>query len=110
MATRSPDPVMQAAAYQQHLLGLLGEDDPAEVQASTRARLLAVLKEAGSGLRRTPAPGEWAVVELFGPFVDAEIVLGGRYPVGPSHHRPPLFGYAPDHAVARPASHDEPPH
>src|SRR5205823_4075322 len=44
MATASPDPVTQAAAYQQHLLGLLGQDDPAQVQAATRARLLALLE------------------------------------------------------------------
>src|SRR2546427_3943840 len=79
MATRSPDPVTQAAAYRQHLLGLLGEDDPAEVQASTRAALLALLKDAGPDLRRTPAPDEWSVLELLGHLVDAEIVMSGRY-------------------------------
>ncbi len=34
----SPDPVREAAAYQALLLAALGEDDPAEVQASTRPR------------------------------------------------------------------------
>jgi hypothetical protein len=35
-----PDPVTDAAAYQQLLIGLVGEDDPAEVQhcAVPRAR------------------------------------------------------------------------
>jgi len=96
MATASPDPVTQAAAYQQHLLGLLGQDDPAQVQAATRARLLAVLEDAGSDLRRTPAPGEWSVLELLGHLVDAEIVLSGRYRWVLSHDRPPLRGYDQD--------------
>src|SRR3989454_11726386 len=109
MATRSPDPVMQAAAYQQHLLGLLGEDDPAEVQASTRARLLAVLKDAGSDLRRSPAPGEWSVLELLGHLVDAEIVLSGRYRLVLSHDRPSLLGYDQDLWVESLRHNDESP-
>src|SRR5256886_14067901 len=103
MATRSPDPVMQAAAYQQHLLGLLGEDDPAEVQASTRARLLAVLKDAGWDPPRAPAPREGPVLELLGRLRDAEIGLPGRYRLGPSHDPPPLLGHGPDPWLERPA-------
>src|SRR5438094_10014512 len=109
MATRSPDPVMQAAAYQQHLLDLLGQDDPAEVQASTRARLLAVVKDAGSDLRQTPAPGEWSVLELLGHLVDAEIVVSGRYRWVLSHDRPPLLGYDQDRWVERLRHKDDPP-
>ena len=30
--TTSPDPVLEPRAYQQMLLGLLGDDDPHEVQ------------------------------------------------------------------------------
>jgi DinB family protein len=109
MATRSPDPVTQAAAYQQHLLGLLGHDDPAEVQASTRARLVALLQDAGPDLRKTPASGEWSVLELLGHFVDAEIVLSGRYRWVLSHDRPPLLGYDQDRWVERLRHNDEPP-
>jgi len=32
MAKTSPDPVTEGRAYQQQLLSLLGEDDPATVQ------------------------------------------------------------------------------
>jgi DinB superfamily len=109
MATRSPDPVTQAAAYQQHLLGLLGHDDPTEVQASTRARLMALLQDAGPDLRKTPAPGEWSVLELLGHLVDAEIVLSGRYRWVLSHDRPPLLGYDQDRWVERLRHNDEPP-
>ena len=107
MAAVSPDPVTQAAAYQQHLLGLLGQDDPAEVQASTRARLLAVVKDAGSDLRQTPAPGEWSVLELLGHLVDAEIVVSGRYRWVLSHDRPPLLGYDQDRWVERLRHNDD---
>ena len=109
MAAVSPDPVTQTTAYQQHLLGLLGQDDPAEVQASTRARLLAVVKDAGSDLRQTPAPGEWSVLELLGHLVDAEIVVSGRYRWVLSHDRPPLFGYDQDRWVERLHHNDDPP-
>jgi len=107
VAAVSPDPVTQAAAYQQHLLGLLGQDDPAEVQASTRARLLAVVKDAGSDLRQTPAPGEWSVLELLGHLVDAEIVVSGRYRWVLSHDRPPLLGYDQDRWVERLRHNDD---
>src|SRR2546430_9492104 len=109
MATASPDPVTQAAASQQLLPGVLGQDDPAQVQAATRARLLAVLEDAGSALRRTPAPGEWSVLELLGQLVDAEIVLSGRYRWVLSHDRPPLLGYDQDRWVERLRHNDESP-
>ncbi len=51
MAKISPDPVNEARAYQQHLLALLGEDDPASVQERTEAAVRSVLKDAGSDLR-----------------------------------------------------------
>ena len=108
-ATASPDPVTQAAAYQQHLLGLLRQDDPAEVQASTRAALLELLEDIGSDLRTTPAPGEWSVLELLGHLVDAEIVLSGRYRWVLSHDRPPLLGYDQDRWVERLRHNDDPP-
>src|ERR1700675_4849394 len=73
MAKTSPDPVAEGRAYQQLLLGLLGEDDPAEVQQVTEAALRSVLRDAGSALRGRPAPAEWSVVELLGHLVDAEI-------------------------------------
>jgi len=75
----------------------------------TPRRLLAVLKEAGSDLRRTPAPGEWSVLELLGHFVDAEIVLAGRYRLVLSHDRPSLLGYDQDRWVERLRHNDEPP-
>ena len=43
----SPDPIRDPQGYQQHLLGLLGDDDPAEVQAATPSairRLIELIK------------------------------------------------------------------
>ncbi len=48
----SPDPVSEPQAYQQHLLGLLGDDDPAVVQAATPAALRGLIDEAGDDLGR----------------------------------------------------------
>jgi len=109
VAAVSPDPVTQASAYQQHLLGLLGQDDPAEVQATTRAAILEVLTDAASDLRTRPAPGEWSVLELLGHLLDAEIVVSGRYRWVLSQDRPPLFGYDQDRWVERLRHNDDPP-
>jgi len=109
MAKTSPDPVTEGRAYQQQLLSLLGEDDPATVQQQTEAALRSVLKDAGSDLRRRPAPGEWSVVELLGHFADAEIVMAGRYRWAISQDQPPLLGYDQDQWVARLHHNDDQP-
>ena len=44
----SPDPIDDPQGYQRHLLGLLGDDDPAEVQLGAVARWRALLAEAGA--------------------------------------------------------------
>ena len=54
LRTPSPDPVSEAAAYQQHLLGLLRGDDPADVQAVTPGALRGLVAEAGDRLRVRP--------------------------------------------------------
>jgi hypothetical protein len=94
--TKSPDPVTQAAAYQQQLLSLLGEDDPAQVQAGTAAKVRAVLHDVGVDLRRRPAAEEWSVLELLGHLTDAEIVMAGRYRWVLSDEQPELPGYDQD--------------
>src|SRR5919201_4907334 len=102
MATKaSPDPITEAGAYQQHLLSLLGADDPAEVQRQTEARVRSLVNAARPALRRRPSPQEWSVLELVGHLVDAEIVLAGRYRWAVSHDRPDLIGYDQDRWVER---------
>jgi hypothetical protein len=93
---RSPDPVEDPAAYQEHLLGLLGHDDPAEVQAATPAAWRALVEETVDRVRERPAPDEWSVLECLGHAADAEIVYSGRYRWIVAHDEPPLIGYDQD--------------
>jgi DinB family protein len=109
MAKKSPDPLTEGRAYQQHLLALLAEDDPAEVQEATPGKLRPILEDAGSDLRRRPAPGEWSVLELLGHLADAEIVMSGRYRWAISQEQPPLLGYDQDQWVARLHHNDDEP-
>ena len=93
---RSPDPVDEPKAYQEHLLGLLGEDDPAEVQAGSPAAWRALVEEAADRARERPEPDEWSVLECLGHAADAEIVYSGRYRWIVAHDEPPLIGYDQD--------------
>jgi hypothetical protein len=97
----SPDPVAEAAAYVEHILGWLGEDDPAEAQATAPAAWRAILDEAGERVRDRPEPGEWSILECLGHAVDAELVSAGRYRWIIAHDEPPLIGYDQDAWVDR---------
>jgi hypothetical protein len=97
----SPDPVAEAAAYQRHLLGLLGDDDPAEVQSGTAAAWRTLLAEAGDDLRTRPEPAEWSVLECLGHATDSEMVSSTRYRWILAHDEPPLVGYDQDLWVER---------
>jgi len=92
----SPDPVREARAYQQSLLDALGDDDPAEAQATTPARIRRLIAEAGPDLRTRPAPGEWSVLECIGHVLDGEVVLAGRYRWVLAHDAPELVPYDQD--------------
>jgi hypothetical protein len=96
----------EAIAYQQQLLGLLGDDDPAEVQAATPGAIRALLAGAGADLRTRPEPAEWSVLECIGHIVDAELVSSGRYRFILAHDRPDLPGYDQD-AWAQAFHHNE---
>jgi hypothetical protein len=97
----SPDPVSDPQGYQQHLLGLLGDDDPAQVQSVTPAALRALIAEAGDDLRTTPEPDEWSVFGCLAHMTDAELVMSGRYRWVIAHDDPPLLGYDQDLWVDR---------
>lgn len=101
MATISNDALATGRAYQQQLLTLLGEDDPAQVQEGTASAVQSLLRDAGPDLQRRPAAGEWSVLELVGHLVDAEIVMAARYRWTLSQDAPPLLGYDQDEWVAR---------
>ncbi len=97
----SPDPITEPQAYQRHLLGLLGDDKPAEVQAATPLALRLMAEEAGDRLTAAPEPGEWSVHGCIAHIVDAEIVMSGRYRFILAHDEPPLIGYDQDLWVDR---------
>jgi hypothetical protein len=97
----SPDPVTDPSGYQRHLLGLLGDDDPAAVQAVAVAAWRTLLDEAGDRLRERPEPDEWSVLECLGHAADAEVVASGRYRWIVAHDEPPLIGYDQDLWVRR---------
>src|SRR6266540_1670863 len=104
MAQRPPDPVSDPAQYQRFLLGLLADDDPADVQAATPTRIRALVAEAGDRLRTRPKPDEWSVLECIGHIVDGELVSSGRYRWILAHDEPPLVGY--EQAFRLIAGHD----
>ncbi len=101
MSERSPDPVSDPSGYQRHLLALLGDDDPADVQAATPAAWRALVAEAEQAVAQRPASGEWSVLECLGHAHDAEIVSSGRYRWILAHDEPPLLGYDQDLWVTR---------
>jgi hypothetical protein len=104
----SPDPIRDAAAYQQSLLAALGGDDPAEVQAATPAVIRALVAEAGPDLRTRPEPGEWSVLGCLTHIADAELVMAGRYRWVVAHDEPEIIGYDQDLWVARLHDGDDP--
>jgi hypothetical protein len=92
----SPDPVSEPQAYQEHLLSLLGEDDPAEVQARAPQLWRSLVAEAGDRGYERPEPSEWSVIECLGHALDAELVSAARYRWILAHDEPPLIGYDQD--------------
>jgi hypothetical protein len=92
----SPDPIAEPKAYQDHLLSLLGEDDPAEAQLGAPEAWRRLCAEAGTWVDVRPEPAEWSVVECLGHALDAEIVTSARYRWILAHDEPPLIGYDQD--------------
>jgi hypothetical protein len=106
----SPDPISEPKAYQDHLLGLLGDDDPAAAQAGAVDSWRSLLSRAGEWVDVRPEPTEWSVVECLGHAVDAEVVTAARYRWILAHDEPPLIGYDQDLWVDRlhAGRHDDP--
>jgi DinB family protein len=90
------DPVAEPDAYRRQLLGLLGDDDPAEVQSKTPATLARLVVDAGPDIRSRPAAGEWSVLGCIAHMLDAEIVMSARYRWILAQDRPTLIGYDQD--------------
>src|ERR671923_1366489 len=91
-----PDPVKEAREYQQFILCLLADDNPAEVQAGTPAALRQLIRDAGDRLRLRPGSSEWSVMEAIGHIVDGEVVSSARYRWILGQDEPRLAGYDQD--------------
>jgi len=92
----SPNPVSEPKAYQDYLLALLGDDDPAEAQAAAVEEWRRLLAGAGSKASVRPEPSEWSVIGCLAHAVDAEVVSAARYRWILAHDEPPLIGYDQD--------------
>jgi hypothetical protein len=110
MRPESPDPIQDPSGYQRHLLGLLGDDDPARVQTETPSAFRALLELAGPDASANPDPTEWSVAQCLSHVTDAEIVVSGRYRWILAHDEPPLIGYDQDLWVDRLHTPADPPH
>ena len=83
-------------AYQQQLLELVGDEDPALVQAQTADVMRQFVADASDLVGSRPAPGEFSVAELVGHLVDAELVTSTRYRWILAQDEPVLPGYEQD--------------
>ncbi len=67
------------AAYQQKLMGLLGDRDPISVMSETADVLAKIVeRHPANVLRARPYPGKWTPNEIIGHLSDAEWVYGYR--------------------------------
>lgn len=99
--SRTVDPVGEPSAYQDMLLGLVGERDPVALQQTLVDEVEGMIDAAGQLLRTRPAPNEWSVLELVGHLLDGELVTAARYRWILAHDRPELAGYDQDLWVSR---------
>jgi hypothetical protein len=95
------DPIATPEAYRQSLLGALGDDDPADAQATTVAALRATVETAGERMTVRPEPGEWSALEVIGHMVDSELTTSARVRWIVAEDRPDIVGYDQDLWVAR---------
>lgn len=88
-------------------LALLGERDPATVQAATPDAVEAALASADQRLRQRPAAGEWSASEIVGHLLYTELIYASRYRWILAQDRPVAIGYDPDAWVAALHHRDE---
>jgi hypothetical protein len=102
MATTAP--AMEkgdTAAYQQKLLGLLGNRDPIEVMSKTADVLARIVEENSASVMQTrPFPGKWTPNEIIGHLSDSEWVYGYRVRLILCQDKPVILGMDQDLWVA----------
>ena len=99
-----------SAAYQQKLMGLLGNRDPIEVMSKTADVLAALIEKHPTEVMRTrPFPGKWTPNEIIGHLSDSEWVYGFRIRLILCQDKPVILGMDQDHWVAGQRHNDRQP-
>jgi hypothetical protein len=81
------------AAYQNKLLGLLGNRDPIEVLSQTPGIIQKIARENEPAvMRKRPFPGKWTPTEIIGHLCDSEWVYGYRIRLILCEERPTILG------------------
>jgi len=93
-------PEFRPTDYQRGMIALVGDDDPADVQAGAVAAWRALIDDAGTDLATRPEPREWSVLELLGHVLDAEITVAFRYRAAVAESRPDIVPFDQDDWVA----------
>lgn len=101
MATPTTIEKGDSAAYQQKLLGLLGNQNPIEVLAKTADVLGGIIEShSGQTLQSRPFPGKWTPNEIIGHLSDSEWVYGYRIRLILCQEKPVILGMDQDLWVA----------
>lgn len=110
MATHTAIEKGDNAAYQQKLMGLLGNRDPIDVLGRT-ADVLATFTDKNSPevLRTRPFPGKWTPNEIIGHLSDSEWVYGFRIRLILCEDKPTILGMDQDLWVAGQRHNDRQP-
>jgi hypothetical protein len=82
-----------AKAYQEKLLGLLGNRDPIAVMSETAGILARIVREhTAEQMRTRPFPGKWTPNEVIGHLTDSEWVYGYRVRLILCEDNPTILG------------------
>ena len=99
MSAVQPD-ISSTQAYQDKLMGLLGDRDPIEVLAGTPAVFAGIVSgNTAKTLQTRPFPGKWTPCEIIGHLCDAEWVYGYRVRLILCEHEPTILGMSQDNWV-----------
>lgn len=99
-----------SAAYQQKLLGLLGNRDPIDILSKTADVLAGVVEQNSPEVLRTrPFPGKWTPNEVIGHLSDSEWVYGYRIRLILCQDNPVILGMDQDLWVAGQKHNDRQP-
>ena len=110
MATTTTIEKGDSAAYQQKLLGLLGNREPIEVLGKTPDILARIVEENSPAVLQTrPFPGKWTPNEIIGHLSDSEWVYGYRVRLILCQDKPVILGMDQDLWVAGQKHNDRQP-